>query len=611
MKLNLQLSCYNGARYLPYLFDSLKKQTLREWHLFVLDNASNEENKKQIEQAVAESSLPVTLFRVEQNIGFAGAHNFLFEKTKHRSEMIQLLNDDAILDPLFLERCAEYLSAHPAIASVSGRVYRWNFDHQGDSQGGRSNIIDSFGIETNALGLIRDIGSGQTEKESGLAPTGTVPVFGISGCLPMYRVSAVVRSTIDGNLFDESYVSYKEDVDLAFRFRAAGYGAAIVDGALAWHRRSYGMKTTDLRRPVNDTAYQSYRNHLWLWIAHLPLLSFVTNRIGLLPIEGMKAIYWLIRKPSFIFRMIKETARKWPELMFKRKRIAEIRTAEPLDVNRPKKPSVDLAIILVSHNDLNEANLRSLQAARVCFSGTSAVVVVDNRSETYVANELVETLIPDAWTLLRHGDHGYGRSMNMGAAMVDAESYFILNPDTILPDPELFNRFREYTHANPEVGLVGPRILNFTGELQDTARRFPRWFQPLIQRTSLKHTEFGKQYLETFLMHDTDRTQTRSVDWVQGSAMWLPGKVWKQLGGFDDRFWLYFEDIDLCRRVWELGLTVKYLPSVVIQHAHGRQSARIQNLLLNILKTKETRGHLISWVKYEWKWRFEPSKTPN
>ena len=83
MKLTLQLSCYNGSRYLPYLFASLRTQTAQDWRIVMLDNASTTEERDAISKAVSEAGFPIELFRVEKNIGFAGAHNFLFEKQNH------------------------------------------------------------------------------------------------------------------------------------------------------------------------------------------------------------------------------------------------------------------------------------------------------------------------------------------------------------------------------------------------------------------------------------------------------------------------------------------------------------------------------------------------
>lgn len=605
MRLNLQLSCYNGARYLPHLFASLKKQTLQGWHLYVLDNASDEENRRGIERAVRESGLPATLDRVERNIGFAGAHNLLFRKHAAVSDAVQLLNDDAILEPDFLELCLSHLEKHRTCGSVSGAIFRWNYERLNEGQDGKTNVVDTLGLRMDWKGFILDRESGTVADPPSFlrAP---LDVLGVSGCLPMVRIAAAKASSSDGDLFDGSYVSYKEDGDLALRLRAAGYTSHVIPTAVAYHRRSYGLKQTDLKRPVNESSFLSYRNHLWLLIAHVPLLSLFTNRIGVIPAECAKALYWLVRKPSFVWKTVRDTRTSRARLASKRAFVARLRSSPPAKRLESAKPKADVAVIMVSHNDLSDACLSSLAEARRRTPLDVSFVVVDNASTAYRANEFVERYFDDAWVLLRNGDFGYGRSMNKGAALVDAEYFFILNPDTVLADPDILTKLHAYMRSHPDVGLIGPKILNFEGVLQETCRRFPAWFQPLIQRTFLRDTSFGKTYLRSFQMKDEDHGVERDVDWVQGSAMFIKGDLWKRLGGFDDRYWMYFEDIDLCRKTWMSGHRVVYLPDVTLQHAHGRQSAKIRNLVMNVLKTKETRGHLASWMKYLWKWRFEP-----
>jgi len=418
----------------------------------------------------------------------------------------------------------------------------------------------------------------------------------------MYRVFAVKRASLDGTLFDPYFFMYKEDVELAFRLNAAGYVAAIVGDAVAYHRRSYGTKS--VARPINDASYFSYRNHLWVILMHLPWISLLTNRIGVIPAEKAKLWYWMFRKPSFAVRAWRETMARWPELMERRCRIAMLRRMKPARTERDAtKPKCDIAVIVVGHDDLNEASLRSLAAACAASKHSVEVVVVDNDSKTFAANERVGSILPNAWTLLRNGDFGYGRSMNVGASFVDADYYFILNPDTILTDPQMLDKMHDRMRAAPEIGLLAPKIFYLDGSLQETCRRFPKWYMPFVQRSWLKDTAFGRRYAASFCLQDYDHAMERAVDWVQGSAMFVDGKLWKRLGGFDDRFWMYFEDVDLCRRIQCAGRMVHYWPDVTIQHAHGKESAKIKNVLRNLVYNKVARAHIASWIKYELKWR--------
>lgn len=612
MKLTLQLSCYNGARYLPFLFASLRTQTLRDWKIVMLDNASTNEERDAIRVAVANAGFPIELFRVEKNIGFAGAHNFLFEKHKTESDYVALLNDDAILESMYLENLIAALEANPELGSISGIVYRWDFDKRDEASKGKTNVIDTRGLRVSRTGAVSDIDAGKNKPHPNPPLTKGREiefVFGVSGCLPCYRVSAVDHASLEGTIFDSTFVIYKEDVELAFRLHAAGYKAATVPDAIAYHRRSIGR---GVKRVVSDeTRYQSYRNHLWTHLMHTRVSELFSTRCLLVPYECLKVGYWILRRPSNLSTVVRETKQQWKNLMRKRLFDRVIRDATKQRTLRGlgtppitmEAFDADIVVVMVSHNDLSEACLHSFVEARNRSHLNVKLVVADNNSNTYRANEFVEPIVPDAIVLLRNGDFGYGRSCNRAASELSAKYYFILNPDTILTDLDIFNKFYAFMEANQNVGIIAPKIYYLDGRLQETCRRFPAWYVPFVTRTRIEQTAFGKKYMHGFAMRDYDHETKRDVDWVQGSAIFVNGDLWRTLDGFDDRYWLYFEDTDLCRRVHIAGKQIMYDPQTTIQHAHGKESATYSNMIVNLLKKKEARGHIISWLKYLWKWK--------
>ena len=610
MKLALQLSCYNGARYLPYLFASLKQQTYQDWHLYVLDNASRPEDQEAIVQAIQSSGLPISLFRVDPNIGFAGGHNYLFAKHTETYDAVQLLNDDAILEPTFLETCLTYLESHPMCGSVSGKILRWNFDERDTETKGKTTIVDSLGLRMDWRGFVSDRAMGKDLREISI-PEKPMRILGASGCLPLYRLSAVRRVSFDGCLFDQTFTIYKEDVDLALRLRDGKYQCVLLPEAVAYHRRTFGVKTfsaASMLRDTNENSFYSYRNHLWTLWAHLSVISLFTTRIGVIPFELAKLAYWSIRQPSFVKRVFKDTKVSWSFLNGKRTFLNRLKSEAPQNTDLPT-PRADIAVVMVGHNDLNEVCLASLAEARRRTKLNVQIVIVDNNSKNLRANELTDKFFDDAWCLLREGDYGFGSSCNLGARRVDAQYYFFLNPDTKLIDPDIFDKLYAYMQTHADVGIVAPKILYFDGKLQETCRRYPKWYVPFIQRTFLQYTAFGQAYAASFAMRDYDHAAEKDVDWAQGSALFMDGALWKELGGFDRRFFMYFEDVDLCRRTHARGRRVVYYPETTIQHAHGKESARIPGFLQNLLFNQMARAHIISWAKYFFKWAFISSQS--
>jgi N-acetylglucosaminyl-diphospho-decaprenol L-rhamnosyltransferase len=602
-RLALQLTCYNGSRYLPHLFASLAAQTFKDWTLYVLDNGSNEEERVAIKVAVDAAAFPTVFERVDETLNFANGHNHLFKK--HDVELVQLLNDDAMLEPTYLQDVVTFMDAHPSYASVSGRIFRWDFDRVGSVTKGKTDIIDSLGLERRASGKVAERFCGVPLVNIPERQLNALNVFGVSGCLPMYRRSMVLASSPDETLFDPSFVSYKEDVEIAHRFEAIGVRSAIVQSAVAYHRRTFTKNAHAAQ--VFAVQLQSYRNHLWTLFVHWSARDVFRRAWALLPFEFAKLCYWLLRRPTVVIDAWKQTRHEWANILRKRERMQQIRETHsagrfvPL-VHLPAPYT--FAIITVSHNDLNERYFTSLKTAIGNTKERVQLIVVDNASTAYAANELVDQYFEkDAVTILRNGDFGFGRSSNRGIQEARAQYVLFLNPDTVISDDQFFDRLKTFLDANPQAGIVAPRIHHHDGELQETCRRFPRWFMPFVQRTGLGKSSFGERYAATFLMRDYDHQKARMVDWAQGSALCISQPLLEELGGFDDRFWMYFEDIDLCRRVWNTGHPVYYFPETHIRHAYGKASAAKKNFIWNALTNSMAHAHIVSWLKYQWKWK--------
>jgi len=262
----------------------------------------------------------------------------------------------------------------------------------------------------------------------------------------------------------------------------------------------------------------------------------------------------------------------------------------------------DAAIVTVVKDSLDEACLNSLRSFLGSTDLKVAFVLVDNASETFEAHSLVKKVLPEAVVILRDKNYGFGHSCNRGAIEVEADYYFFLNPDTIIVDQSFLRQLIDFMKACPAAGIAAPRLRYPDGRIQETCRRFPGWYAPVAQRTSLLSAERTRRYRRHFLMEDFDHSRYRLVDWVQGSAFMIDGALFHELGGFDPRFFMYYEDVDLCRRCWEKGRPVYYVPEVEIQHSYRKESADGRGILASLLKNKMTRAHISSWLKYSLKW---------
>ncbi|MFH0857475.1 MAG: glycosyltransferase family 2 protein [Candidatus Magasanikbacteria bacterium] len=264
-KLVVQLVTWNGEKYIPFLFESLKKQTYTDWKLCILDNASDDNTVEKIKKELENASFPYTLLEEKDNKGFAGGHNVLYKK--HESEYVLFLNQDMYLEPDCLEKMVKYLENNNAVAGVSPRLMRWDFLNKQFTHD-----VDALGLKVFRNRRVVEQYTKQNWEEIKMNfKENTLEVFGLSGAFPMFRRSALQDIEFeDGTIFDENYHSYKEDVDVAFRLQSRGHRSVILLDAVAYHDRTgAGPKELGTRSTLKNkkdqkewVKYHSYKNHL-------------------------------------------------------------------------------------------------------------------------------------------------------------------------------------------------------------------------------------------------------------------------------------------------------------------------------------------------------------
>ena len=155
----------------------------------------------------------------------------------------------------------------------------------------------------------------------------------------------------------------------------------------------------------------------------------------------------------------------------------------------------------------------------------------------------------------------------------------------------------DYIKKHPETGIVAPQLLNFNETYQPSTFKFYTPLTIVYRRTFLGKMPFAKKHLNNFLMKEVNHQETQEVDWIMGSSFMVQKKVVDKVGLMDRRFRMYFEDTDWCRRFWEAGYKVVYLPQAQMYHYHGRGSAG-KSIIKTLLSNRLTWIHIASAIKY-------------
>lgn len=229
---------------------------------------------------------------------------------------------------------------------------------------------------------------------------------------------------------------------------------------------------------------------------------------------------------------------------------------------------MDITTILVSYNTrhLLDKCLDALRAAQAAIGG-GAVVVVDNASRDGSAEHLAAHH-PDI-TLVRLPENvGFGRANNLALPFVHTPYVLLLNTDAFMT-PESLQRSLAYLRQHPRCGVLGARLLNHDGSPQPSARRFPTPWNVFLMQAGLQRWFRASPRIDPA---DWDFDRPQECDWVPGCYCLLRKSVIDEVGLFDPRFFLYAEEVDLCRRVKNAGWQVHYFPDAHVVHLGGESA---------------------------------------
>jgi hypothetical protein len=259
---------------------------------------------------------------------------------------------------------------------------------------------------------------------------------------------------------------------------------------------------------------------------------------------------------------------------------------------------VDVTVSIVNWNTKDELRecLRSVLAQR---GVETEVIVVDNSSSDGSAQMVQDEFADTAILIANTSNIGFGAGHNQAMRIARGDYVFLLNPDGRLIEPDALRRMIDYLQANPGAGVLGPRILNPDGSLQFSARRFPT-----MLAAAFRHTFWGKlfpnnRFVRRYMMTDWAHDRITEVDWVSGAAVMLRRQMLDEIGLMDEGYFMYCEDVDLCKRAGIAGWKVVYYPEVTVSHRIG--AASDQNPVEMI------RQHHRSMLRYYLKFnRFSP-----
>lgn len=258
---------------------------------------------------------------------------------------------------------------------------------------------------------------------------------------------------------------------------------------------------------------------------------------------------------------------------------------------------IDLSIIIITYNSENQIGLLLDSISQDRGELNLEVVVVDNQSSDdslmVAKHHKIKPLC-----LQTGANFGYSFAVNKGIAAATGNFYFVMNPDTVVQKGSL-KKLLNFAKDTFPLGAVAPRLLNPDGKPQASVFKFPTIANALRKDFLNCKNCFGK-YLPS--------NRVQKVDVAVMAAFLIPKTTYDTVGGLDEKYFLYYEDVDYCRRLKKHHLPVYYLPSAKVRHIHGasghfashRESPLLASAKLYYGEFYSDVLNLVLWVGHKW-----------
>ena len=231
-----------------------------------------------------------------------------------------------------------------------------------------------------------------------------------------------------------------------------------------------------------------------------------------------------------------------------------------------------LSIVILCWND-REVITNCLSSIYAGTHQNELEVIVSDNGSTDGSPELIRKMFPLVRVIENGANLRFSRGNNVGIEVSTGQYVLILNPDTVIHEGAL-DAWLEFAARHPEAGGFGCRVLNPDGSYQGSARPFPTVWREWLAALYLWPLGYLSDIFTSDKYVQWKGDSERLIDWHSGCCLLVRGDLLKRLGGFDSQFYYYYEDVDLCHRIWDAGYHIRYTPDITITHLGGQSTTQ-------------------------------------
>jgi len=233
-----------------------------------------------------------------------------------------------------------------------------------------------------------------------------------------------------------------------------------------------------------------------------------------------------------------------------------------------------LSIVIVTYNSSKIISQTLLSIVNYLINIEYEIIIVDNNSSDNTCEIISQINNSNVKLIKNKVNKGFAQGNNKGFKVCNGEFILILNPDIIItPNTHIDELIDEY-NKNEKIGIVAPKLIYEDGRVQESARSFPNPIVLLIRGLGLENIYRNFEFYKKFLLLDKNDNLPTYVDWVIGAFVLIKKDILIEHNGFDDNFFMYYEDADLCLRLKKTNYKILYVPQYEAIHQYQRESSK-------------------------------------
>ncbi len=227
----------------------------------------------------------------------------------------------------------------------------------------------------------------------------------------------------------------------------------------------------------------------------------------------------------------------------------------------------DVSIVILTYKEAPAVLTACLAAVQASTGVDREVIVIDNAANA-ATEKLVKEYLTDVTYKSNEENRGFAAAVNQGMKLAKGRYVLLLNPDTVIP-ADAIEKMVQHMDRDAEVG-IGSCIIRYpNGELQDSIRRFPKMIDQLLIMLKVPHFIRRVRSIDDYMMRDVDALKTQDVDSIMGAFMMIRKEVIDKIGLFDERYFIWFEEVDYCKMAHDAGFKIRHYADVEIVHHKG------------------------------------------